>query len=1023
MNKKRIALALAAGLSINALVVTVGQVGGQGVVAHAIDVNNSQQMEQFKSIKVTSLNAAVKSVDSTTGEMILSIDKTGVTSAKGTLEGRAFGGTAITSTAQVSLNSDGTLKVTGINNPGVYTGSVELTVNGNTETYALTIKKVQEQQVLSLEGVDVGVGSINFTNATLGGKTITSGTFELSGNGLAAPSVINAKDKSFTVKDIKEGVYTVDYKDAAGNIKGSTQVVVTKSQNPVVQVVGSKTTNATTFIDDIAATVEKDFGLEAGSVKSETVLPTRAAASVTIKGKTDANTSFTVGTYNQTYKDLTGVKPGGAFGDATVSGSEVTVNLTKFSTDSANFVPANVVQNKANNNSLGGKKYIIGEQYVTVSGVKSTYYDENISGSKFEIKGTAVVNNKLVVTGGVENTGEKSINFPVKIDTSTFTHGYTPVSIDFTAQPKANVLVAGNNQANLDALLQANANQVEVVAADATVGTAATKTSVIVSKDELDGVSANATFRKTGDKTGILTVVNGVSLGANTLSTDMKVTNGTNAGTINSAKVVGNDVELEVTFANSVSGDIEWKHNNGLSGTVSPFGTEVLNFSGTVATENATNLKDQFYVTVNLDSVLPAGTTTNITLKAPNGDLIPVSNGKATLDITKLQTGSYTLEAEVKGGTQAGIYKAGFILSTQPLTVSITASDKKDGIAEVKVDANFFDSKIDKSKVKGQIAYRKVGETNFTFVDIAQANIKEEEITQNLALGAGDYEIKAVYTYTDANNKEQKVESTLVKVTVTGNVNNNTGGGIVSGGSGSTTTGTSVGSTTITSTSSNTTSDSDTVNITLPSGVNYDSNKTPVAVKFTYKGLDGKTVTETKEQYSNVTVKFENGKVVVDGLVPGKDYPEISVDYTDNNGRTRTLILKDVKTTATTDLEKYLADVYTTIFTRPADEAGYHFHLKNLGDKKTSLREFLLNLLTDKEFGENYKTPETKIDGLYKAIVARTAEQAGKDFWVNEYKKAVTTYGSEQLALKAIADRMVNEPELKTLAEKMNVQW
>src|SRR5699024_9214374 len=122
-------------------------------------------------------------------------------------------------------------------------------------------------------------------------------------------------------------------------------------------------------------------------------------------------------------------------------------------------------------------------------------------------------------------------------------------------------------------------------------------------------------------------------------------------------------------------------------------------------------------------------------------------------------------------------------------------------------------------------------------------------------------------------------------------------------------------------TTSNSTLTGTSASVTLPSGFRYDSGKNPVAVTFKYKDKDGKIVTETKEQYSNVTAKFNGNNVELNGLVPGKDYNEITVDYTDNNGKTRSIILKNVKTTSQTQVETYLANVYEVVFGRPADEA------------------------------------------------------------------------------------------------------
>lgn len=1026
MNKKRIALALAAGLSLNALILTTAPFGGQGVVAHATQskvVPGTENEKKVNAIDIKTLTTKVTGVNN--GEVTLSIDKTNVKNATGTLTETAFGGTATSGTAAVSLNSNGTLKVTNVINPGLYTGEVTLTYNdGTTEEYALTLKKTEAKKVLSLGKVEVGVGNISFDNPTFGGATIpTGGTLKLveKGQTKAIDTIQTADlstDKKFTVLDIKEGIYEVVYNDGTNDV-AKTEILVKKTDVPVIDIVGKKASNETTFLDDIKATIETDFGIAKASIVENPAATTSAVNEVSVKENVNNNVIFK---YKQTGD---GNNLGGAKISATASGSEVTINLTEFNTKNANYVPANAVTGKGT--SLPNKVYLVGEQYVSVNGGSPQLYYDSKSESKFEIEGSGGQEH-VTVTGGVELTTSalttpKNPNFSTKFDVSGFSHGYTPVSVEFTAQASSEVTVAGKNQVQLNQII-GTPNQVNI--GNVQNLTSKVITSVIVSKDELDGVSVNATFEKTGDNKGVITILGGKNLGdANQLPNNLTVKNGTNVGKVGAVSIDGENLKADVTFTNPISGNIEWKHSNGLSGVIDYSTTETLNFSGQVQASNkdAENLANDFYITAKLDSALPTEAGTKITLKDPKGNTTEVVDGKALVNLSKLESGSYTVEANVTGDYK-GIYKAGFVLSTQPMGLKVEATSTTNNRIDVNVDADFFKTDDTKNVTNAKLVYNKVGETKTTEVSLKD-QVKEDKVPVTLTVDAGKYEIRAIYDYT-VNGKITQVVSNVVTVEVKGNTNignNNNGSGIVSGGSGSTTTGNSVGSTTITSTSSNTTSDSDTVNITLPSGVTYDSTKTPVAVKFIYKGLDGKTVTETKEQYSNVTVKFENGKVVVDGLVPGKDYPEISVDYTDNNGRTRTLILKDVKTTTTTELEKYLADVYTTVFKRPADEAGYHFHLNNLKYKKVFLREFLKNMLNEKEFNENYKTPETKVEALYAAIVARTPDQAGRDFWVAEYKKAVTTYGSEALALQAIVDRMVNEAELKTLAEKMNVQW
>ncbi len=162
--------------------------------------------------------------------------------------------------------------------------------------------------------------------------------------------------------------------------------------------------------------------------------------------------------------------------------------------------------------------------------------------------------------------------------------------------------------------------------------------------------------------------------------------------------------------------------------------------------------------------------------------------------------------------------------------------------------------------------------------------------------------------------------------------------------------------------------------------------------------------------------------MIIDGLVPGKRYEEITVDYVDKDGKIKSLTLKDIVVEPQSKLDEYLPNVYDSVFSREADEAGYHYHLDRLESGETSIRDFLRSIIDGEEFGQNKDLGE-KVDDLYSAIVGRDSDEEGKKFWMEEYNKTLNECGSDKEALKIIVDRMVNENELKEIAEKLDVKW
>ena len=211
--------------------------------------------------------------------------------------------------------------------------------------------------------------------------------------------------------------------------------------------------------------------------------------------------------------------------------------------------------------------------------------------------------------------------------------------------------------------------------------------------------------------------------------------------------------------------------------------------------------------------------------------------------------------------------------------------------------------------------------------------------------------------------------------------------------------------------------------LSLPSNISYDETKAPEAGSFSYVDKNGNVVEQKKEDFENVKVKFDGDKVKVEGLVPGKEYEKLELKYIDKDGKEQNLVLKNVKIEPENESEKYLSNIYTTMFNRPADEKGYHYHLDNLKNKEVSLRDFLMDTLTQKEFIETHNTSESKIEALYGSILGREADEEGKGFWKGELNKILSEGKTESEAIKELADRMVNENELKELADKMDVEW
>ena len=1094
MNKKRVALILAAALGVNTFVVSVGNFGGKVQVVHAQQqgrLTNTEDINKLNSIKIETLQTTVESV--TDSEVILTfkdINKDNVKNVSGSLAYTKFTERPTTDTnGNVNVFWDantGKSTVKGMNAPGIYSGDVTIEYkDGTNKVYTLTLRKTYEENELTAS-INVGIGTIEVTYVKVNGQAKTidaSNTLELYLGDKLIDTIKTSNDNKFTVPDMKAGqVYKLVYKEN-GNEVASTQIILTEQEQATVK---AYATNTTTAANEIKTVIEKDYD-------TSTVYVTKTSSANGSTYLNDTNFNFKVGTtsvldYTQTETktaDSNGAhRQGGAKIDVSstsTTNSNLTINVGGENVDlvnldqaeGGNFLPSHWMTWGPFRNNILQRNVGYGQGFVSLGSEVQSLYDASKEVSSV---GVATINVRdantntttkyktLYVIGGIKptpemtdltldptkpntNSGATDANMvPVSTvtfnyDTSKLEHGYNSVSLNFTSEEtpilgstveqlaqkvidEVFIDSSTNQPANLPSILPEKAGTAD----DNTNSkyptyhtTTPVKASVVIAKDAIDGSIVNAKFERVSASEGNLILTNGEELlkgtDENTLARKLSVSGSTGISFVE--KDNNGNLVFRVQFNGQVPSTISWTLDK-LSGSINVTSVDAVNFDGEVKPSNADTdrLESQFDIVAKFNSTVPTGGTLGI-------------DGSNSLRVTfsSLTNGSHKISTTTNTGKYQGTYSAGIVVSRTPFTIE--ARDVKavsSTSASIVIDANFFSTDDIPKVSSGVIQYseKTINGNTTTWSDwkdssakVDKSEVKEEAITKTVdGLTTGKtYKFRAVYDYNNGTLTEKIYSNETTEVTLP-----TSSGSSTITGSGSTT-GTSGGSTTIYITTSNSTSYRASVSVNLPSGFSYDLGRNPVAVKITYRDLDGKIVTESKEQFSNVIAKFENGKVVLEGLVPGKDYSEISIDYIDNNGKTKTLVLKNIKVDFTTELEKYLANVYQVVFGRPADEVGYHFHLDNLKNKKVSLRDFLLNMLTEKEFVEKYKSTEEKIEALYNAIVNRTSDEAGKKFWVDEYKKVLAVYGSESTALRAIADRMVNENELKELADKVGVEW
>lgn len=167
-----------------------------------------------------------------------------------------------------------------------------------------------------------------------------------------------------------------------------------------------------------------------------------------------------------------------------------------------------------------------------------------------------------------------------------------------------------------------------------------------------------------------------------------------------------------------------------------------------------------------------------------------------------------------------------------------------------------------------------------------------------------------------------------------------------------------------------------------------------------------------KVSLDGVTLKIIDNKLILENFIPGKEYNGLKIYFDTEDNKKAVINISKFKTLEeTSDLNEFVERVYKNALDREADEIGFWYWVNNIKIKKTNLKEFVANVLSEKEFIDKNPTIESKIEGLYRVIVNRIPDSEGLSFWINKYNELIKRECSEDLALKVIVNQMMNEQE------------
>ena len=603
MNKKRVALALAAALGINTLMVTVGQVGGQLTVAHAQNARlTGDQVKLLDGIKIKSLSTAVEI--SSTGEALISFTDIKKENIKNVKVSEAFkhevfterkdidtpvsttiDGTWDSSTGKLKLNSK-------ITQPGIYTGKVEIEfTNGTKETYTVSLRKTPSDSVSFI--ADVKVGTIEISNLVLNNGagdisnftpkkvsvSLNSGT-EKEVTAASGKYIVSALDLTSNGK-LKEGdVLTVKIVYGAGSeYTLSEEVVFVGAEKK--EILNAFASNDTTEFAKLATQIDTDFGATGASTGS--FVGGTDKYDVTVGGKT-------LFTYNQTVvSNANNVVVGGAKLIPGVSGDVVDLNLstaTLYSTAATNnFVPYVGLISYGNAGTSTG---IIGNYSIQAEGQQARIYFDAVTVDP--TLGTSSTIQFVKYDPALSTQVSALGSYGVNVDFDKLGHGYSPINITFSVD-------ASDDSKKVDAInntISSGTATTKHIASYTEVGSTVSAT-LIVSTDVLDGVHTQAKFEQTSASEGKITLVGGKSIvGTSTDLNTVKLTVGGATASIIGSESAGNDLVFSVQFNGQVPTSINWSLAVGstskVKGTLETGVLESTNIKSVKATNSGTIL-------------------------------------------------------------------------------------------------------------------------------------------------------------------------------------------------------------------------------------------------------------------------------------------------------------------------------------------------------------------------------------------------------------------------------------------------
>ena len=170
----------------------------------------------------------------------------------------------------------------------------------------------------------------------------------------------------------------------------------------------------------------------------------------------------------------------------------------------------------------------------------------------------------------------------------------------------------------------------------------------------------------------------------------------------------------------------------------------------------------------------------------------------------------------------------------------------------------------------------------------------------------------------------------------------------------------------------------------------------------------------------DVDVKIENGKIVIENLVPSQSYSDIKIIFSDNIGREYEFNFDTITTSKPTKVDnKFIYDAYVNGLGRVPEIEGFKYWKNSLKNFDITAIDFVKNMINSEEFNSMYDAEYKKIIALYKIILSREPDREGFIYWILEFLHLKNDLNlTDVQAIDELVNQMVIGDEFKNLVEE-----